>query len=138
MNDHKVGYGKPPVHTRFKKGQSANPRGRPKRVPNPDDVLRKVLDRKINVKINGEKTAVPIRDALIHKVVELANSGDTRALKWLRKVHQRAYDSQPVQRSTKETENTRNEFMDKIREQTRRYIIGTRDPNIWRNYINKI
>jgi hypothetical protein len=25
-----VGYRKPPVHSRFKKGQSGNPRGRPK------------------------------------------------------------------------------------------------------------
>lgn len=27
--DYEVGYGKPPVHTRFKKGQSANPGGKP-------------------------------------------------------------------------------------------------------------
>ena len=27
---YEVGYGKPPVHTRFKKGKSGNPRGRPK------------------------------------------------------------------------------------------------------------
>jgi hypothetical protein len=28
--DYKVGYKKPPLHTRFKKGQSSNPRGRPR------------------------------------------------------------------------------------------------------------
>ena len=28
--DYKVGYKKPPLHTRFQKGQSGNPRGRPK------------------------------------------------------------------------------------------------------------
>jgi hypothetical protein len=28
--EHKVGYGKPPVHTRFSKGQSGNPGGRPR------------------------------------------------------------------------------------------------------------
>jgi len=27
--DYEVGYGQPPHHTRFKKGQSGNPRGRP-------------------------------------------------------------------------------------------------------------
>jgi hypothetical protein len=27
-SDYKVGPGKPPLHTRFKKGQSGNPRGR--------------------------------------------------------------------------------------------------------------
>jgi hypothetical protein len=30
---HKVGYGKPPRHTRFRKGQSGNPCGRPPRDP---------------------------------------------------------------------------------------------------------
>jgi len=29
-----VGYGKPPAHSRFKPGQSGNPRGRPKGVKN--------------------------------------------------------------------------------------------------------
>ena len=29
-DDYAVGYKKPPLHTRFKKGQSGNPRGRPK------------------------------------------------------------------------------------------------------------
>jgi Family of unknown function (DUF5681) len=27
---YQVGYGKPPVHSRFRKGQSGNPRGRPR------------------------------------------------------------------------------------------------------------
>ena len=30
MNDDEVGYGKPPKHGQFKKGQSGNPKGRPK------------------------------------------------------------------------------------------------------------
>jgi hypothetical protein len=29
-DDHKVGYRKPPVHSRFRKGQSSNPGGRPR------------------------------------------------------------------------------------------------------------
>ena len=28
--DHDAGYGKPPRHSRFKKGQSGNPKGRPR------------------------------------------------------------------------------------------------------------
>lgn len=33
-NDDRVGYGKPPVETRFKEGQSGNPKGRPKGAKN--------------------------------------------------------------------------------------------------------
>jgi Family of unknown function (DUF5681) len=29
-SDYQVGYGKPPQHTRFKKGESGNPAGRPR------------------------------------------------------------------------------------------------------------
>lgn len=32
-SDKSVGYCKPPVHTRFKKGVSGNPKGRPKKTP---------------------------------------------------------------------------------------------------------
>jgi hypothetical protein len=33
MADDDVGYGKPPKHSRFKPGNNANPKGRPKRKP---------------------------------------------------------------------------------------------------------
>lgn len=72
-----VGFGSPPVKSRFKKGQSGNPRGRP---PKPDDIytlLQRVLKRKVRMK--GAERQIPISEALIHKLKDLALSGDRRA-----------------------------------------------------------
>jgi len=42
--DYEVGYGKPPHHTRFVKGQSGNPRGRPRGAKNMKTLLNKALN----------------------------------------------------------------------------------------------
>src|ERR1700730_2267834 len=41
--DFEVGYAKPPRHTRFKRGQSGNPRGRPSEKKNLSTVLEDAL-----------------------------------------------------------------------------------------------
>jgi Family of unknown function (DUF5681) len=38
-DDYDVGYGKPPAKTKFPKGKSGNPRGRPKRRYRPEEPL---------------------------------------------------------------------------------------------------
>ena len=43
--DYAVGYGKPPLHTRFRKGRSGNPRGRPKRATDLASLLSRALDQ---------------------------------------------------------------------------------------------
>jgi hypothetical protein len=42
--DYPVGYGKPPRHTRFVKGQSGNPRGHPPGAKNIKTLLTQALD----------------------------------------------------------------------------------------------
>ena len=46
-DDYEVGYGKTPLHTRFPKGVSGNPKGRPKGVRNFQTELREELGTKI-------------------------------------------------------------------------------------------
>ena len=73
-----VGYMNPPEHTRYKKGKSGNPRGRPRKREDLNTVLQRVLNRKVRVKDNDQK--LPVQDALIWKLRELALQGDKQAL----------------------------------------------------------
>ena len=43
IEEHEVGYGKPPRHSRFKPGRSGNPRGRPKGAVGCKTILERVL-----------------------------------------------------------------------------------------------
>ena len=122
MSEYIVGYGKPPKHSRYRKGQTGNRKGRPKRVDNPDVVLRKVLDRKIAATINGEKKKLRIREALVHKVLELANSGHPRALDWVRKFHQHAFESQPWEPPEADQKDFADEFFNVLKNKARIFL----------------
>ena len=45
--DYEVGYGKPPRHSRFVKGQSGNPRGRPAGAKNFTTLLEEALNEPV-------------------------------------------------------------------------------------------
>src|SRR5687768_6217062 len=57
---YEVGYGKPPVHTRFRKGQSGNPSGRPK---------SKATERAKEIALQEAYRLVPVRDG--DKIVKM-------------------------------------------------------------------
>lgn len=79
--DDKVGYRRPPKHTRFKKGQSGNPRGRPKKEAPPiEDVFRKVMSSPVKL---GDGRSVSVIEAAVRKLAKDALSGDRQALRLL-------------------------------------------------------
>ena len=78
---HKVGYGSPPLHTRFKEGVSGNPYGRTKRRPTADDMLLENADRVIKVKENGRWTKMTPEQAIYANCVRAALKGDYRAIR---------------------------------------------------------
>lgn len=79
--EYPVGYKNPPKHTQFKKGQSGNPKGRPKPSKNLAESLVKELFKPIQIKENGEMKIVKAIDAIAKKIVNTALQGNTTILK---------------------------------------------------------
>ena len=75
-----VGYGKPPRHSRFRKGQSGNPKGRPKGAKSLSAALSRELSTRMTVKENGKPRKVSKLEALAKRLVTDALNGNPRAL----------------------------------------------------------
>jgi Family of unknown function (DUF5681) len=74
-----IGYGRPPVHTRFKPGHRGRG-GRPKRQRNLRTVLEQTLDQRITIREGNRTRQVTKRDAIILKLVNDAVSGNAKAM----------------------------------------------------------
>jgi hypothetical protein len=55
---YEVGFGKPPAHSRFKKGQSGNPWGRPAGAKNLKTLLNEALNERVIVAENGRRRKI--------------------------------------------------------------------------------
>ena len=83
QRDYKVGYRKPPSHTRFVKGQSGNPRGRAPGAKNMKTLLSKVLNELVVVTDNGGRRKVSKREAIITQLVNRSAKADFKAIQIL-------------------------------------------------------
>jgi hypothetical protein len=75
-----VGDERPPGSTRFQKGQSGNPRGRPKKKPQKSaSAFDVVIDRTLTIVQGGEPREVAVDEALQHKTYQDAIAGNRSA-----------------------------------------------------------
>ncbi len=78
-----VGYRKPPQDSRFRKGQSGNPKGRPRESKNWDTLIDKELSARVVVHKDGRRKKISKRQAIATQLVNKAVSGDLRSAREL-------------------------------------------------------
>lgn len=103
-----VGYGKPPRKTRFQKGRSGNPKGRPKGTLNVATVLERTLREPVVINENGQRKTITKMRAAVKQLVNKAASGDLIALRQLMALvasaEQRSGDAEAKQPSMNEAD----------------------------------
>ena len=76
-----TGYGKPPRATRFQKGRSGNPAGRPKGRLNVATVFQQALSATVMVNEGGRRVPRSKLDVALTQLVNQAVSGDLQAIR---------------------------------------------------------
>jgi hypothetical protein len=91
-----VGYCRPPTHSRFKQGQSGNPRGRPKGSRSLAAIIQDELSTKATVRDGGRERRLAKRQIVARRLVNSAVGGDLKSIDKLVKLdegplHQRGH-----------------------------------------------
>lgn len=81
----RVGYGRPPMEHRFKKGRSGNPKGRPKHSPDGiqqselNGLILKEARRPVRILENGRPRKLTTQQAVVRRLFMSGMTGDIRA-----------------------------------------------------------
>jgi len=74
-----VGYGRPPVHSRFKPGKSGNPKGRPRGSRNLRTIIQDALTTKVVLRQGQGKRSISKLEGIVLRQVDDALKGDPKA-----------------------------------------------------------
>lgn len=110
QDGYRVGYGRPPLHTRFKKGQSGNPNGRRRKTTRRNSAhndltsfRRTILEeasRLIRVKENGQVTEMTQEQAVVRAIIASAASGRPLAQRTALEMFMHVQDKQAAGRKS--------------------------------------
>jgi hypothetical protein len=79
--DYEVGYGKPPLASRFKPGQSGNPAGRKRGTLNINSILKKAMSEVVVVNERGRNKRLTKMEVAVRQLINKAAAGDIKAFK---------------------------------------------------------
>src|SRR5215211_2000918 len=74
-----VGYKRPPLHTRFKPGQSGNPSGRAKGSQNIRTLFTKIMREKVSLREGANVRQVSKAEAILRGMIVSALKGDAKS-----------------------------------------------------------
>jgi hypothetical protein len=77
--DYRVGKYRPPPESRWKPGQSGNPKGRPKGRKSNATMLREILDRKLKVSVEGRMRSITVRELMLTRFADAGLKGDLKS-----------------------------------------------------------
>lgn len=80
---YEVGYRKPPKHTQFKKGQSGNPSGKPKKILSEDEIVLRELNARVPITEGGKQKRMAKMEIVLKRQVNLAMQGDPKAVRFV-------------------------------------------------------
>ena len=90
---YEVGYAKPPKETRFKKGTSGNPAGRPRSSKNLNTLLNEEFEQLVVVRENGRAKKITKRQASVKQIVNKLAAGDPRFLNFFFRMMERDHQA---------------------------------------------
>ena len=82
---YEVGYGKPPLHTRFKPGHKRS-KGRPPGSKNTKDLMLSAWRDRRPALVNGKRTRISHREVAVERLARGAGDGDMKAFEKFEKV----------------------------------------------------
>ena len=106
-DDDEVGYGNPPKSTQFKKGQSGNPKGRPKGSKNLRTLVLDELCELVQVRENDKVTKISKMEAVLKSTMAKAIKGDLGAIRAILDLAERHYPEEDL--GTKDRELSQDE-----------------------------
>ena len=95
----KVGYRRPPISSRWKPGQSGNPKGghKKKGTKTVSTILRETLTRKVTIEEDGRRVTSTLQEVILRQLGNSAARGDLNAIKTLFALTDRYADSAEIE-----------------------------------------